>query len=73
MDYESKEDNAVELKDTVAEQRKYRVLNVEEARKATTAWLENVVLAEAVSFGLPEVDDRYHVWRVPSERIMCLC
>lgn len=65
MEYERNEDSSVELKDTVAEKRKYRVLNVEAARTVTTAWLESLDLAEAVSFGLPEVDDRYHVWRVP--------
>ena len=65
MEYKRKENDLVELKDTVAEQRKYRVLNVEDARKVTKAWLENSDLVEAISFGLPEVDDRYHVWRVP--------
>ena len=57
MEYKRKEENLVELKDTVAEQRKYRVLNVEDARKVTKAWLENFDLAEAINFGLPEVDD----------------
>lgn len=65
MDYERKEPDLVEIKDTVAEKRKYNVLNVEEARRVATAWLESFDLADAVSFGLPEVDDRYHVWRVP--------
>lgn len=50
---------------TVSEQRGYRVLNVDEAKQAALVWLENVGLAQAVEFGLPEVDDRYHVWRVP--------
>ncbi|MBN1995603.1 MAG: site-specific DNA-methyltransferase [Anaerolineae bacterium] len=65
MEYKRQEEDFIELKDTVAEQRKYSVLNVEEARKVTKTWLENFDLAEAISFGLPEVDDRYHVWRVP--------
>jgi DNA modification methylase len=38
---------------------------VEQARDIATAWLENVGLEAAIDFGLPEVDDRYHVWRVP--------
>jgi DNA modification methylase len=50
---------------TVAEQRDYNVLTVEDARDIATTWLENVELEEAIGFGLPEVDDRYHVWRVP--------
>jgi len=28
-------------------------------------WLESVHLKKAVSLGLPEIDDRYHIWRVP--------
>ncbi len=65
MEYEKKDPDFVELKDTVAEKRKYHVLDVEAARKVTKVWLENFDLADAVTFGLPEVDDRYHVWRVP--------
>lgn len=52
----------------VAEQRKYRVRTVAEAKAITIAWLESLKLAQAVSLGLPEVDDRYHVWRVPLQR-----
>lgn len=65
MEYERNTENLLELKDTVAEKRKYHVLNVEEARQVARTWLESLDLAEAVTFGLPEVDDRYHVWRVP--------
>jgi len=50
---------------TVAEQRNYHVLTVEDARRIATVWLENIGLERAVTFGLPEIDDRYHVWRVP--------
>ncbi len=50
---------------TVAEQRDYDVLNVEDARQIATTWLESAELENAVTFGLPEVDDRYHIWRVP--------
>jgi len=49
----------------VAKQRKYGVLNVENARAIARTWLEAVSLANVVDFGLPEIDDRYHVWRVP--------
>lgn len=48
----------------VAEQRKYGVLNVEDARAIAGTWLEAVSLANVIGFGLPEIDDRYHVWRV---------
>jgi len=50
---------------TVAEQRDYDVLTVEDARDIATIWLEDMELEEAIVFGLPEIDDRYHVWRVP--------
>ncbi len=50
---------------TVATQRNYSVLDVQSAKRAALAWLEQAQLQKAVGFGLPEVDDRYHVWRVP--------
>jgi DNA modification methylase len=50
---------------TVAEQRNYSVLDVHSAKQVCTVWLERVQLQNAIGFGLPEVDDRYHVWRVP--------
>ena len=50
---------------TVAEQRNYRVLDVQAAKKVALLWLQQAQLQKAVGFGLPEVDDRYHVWRVP--------
>ncbi len=49
----------------VAEKRNYRVLNVQEAKAIAFVWLQQVNLENAISFGLPEVDDRYHIWRVP--------
>lgn len=49
----------------VSEQRKYLVLNVQAARQIARVWLEQARLENAIEFGLPEVDDRYHVWRVP--------
>jgi len=52
-------------KRTVAEQRHYRVLNVRSAKQVARTWLEQVDLEKVIEFGLPEVDDRYHIWRVP--------
>jgi len=49
----------------VALQRCYDLLTVEQAREVATVWLTQANLQNAVTFGLPEVDDRYHVWRVP--------
>ena len=49
----------------VSEKRKYLVRTVAEAKQVALAWLEQINLQNAAAFGLPEVDDRYHVWRVP--------
>lgn len=54
-----------QAKTTVAEQRRYGVLNVEHARKIATTRLAEMDLAQVTTFGLPEIDDRYHIWRVP--------
>ena len=49
----------------ISEQRKYAVRDVEQARAIGLLWIRNMSLENAISFGLPEVDDRYHIWRVP--------
>jgi DNA modification methylase len=48
---------------SVAVERGYAIRTVAEARRLATSVLEGWDLT--ASFGLPEVDDRYHVWRVP--------
>ncbi len=50
---------------TVAEQRKYAVLDVQAAKRIALIWLQSAKLENSIEFGLPEVDDRYHIWRVP--------
>jgi hypothetical protein len=50
---------------SVAKQRNYSILDVKSAKNAASAWLEQARLEKAIGFGLPEVDDRYHIWRVP--------
>jgi hypothetical protein len=50
---------------TVAQQRNYRVLDVRSAKEIASLWLQAAQLENVVIFGLPEVDDRYHIWRVP--------
>ena len=50
---------------TIAEARRYAVQNVAQARKVALMWLTKMRLEKVISFGLPEVDDRYHIWRVP--------
>ena len=48
--------------------REYRVSTVREARAIGEAALREMELADAVSFGLPEIDDRYHIQWVPLKR-----
>jgi len=50
---------------TVTEFRRYSVLDVRQAKEIAKVWLNGKQLDNAVEFGLPEIDDRYHVWRVP--------
>jgi len=54
-----------ESRKTVAEKRLYAVLDVNSAKNVALIWLKLANLENAINFGLPEVDDRYHVWRVP--------
>ena len=50
---------------SVAVQRKYSVLDVKAAKQIASMWLRQARLENAADFGLPEIDDRYHIWRVP--------
>lgn len=54
-----------EVKVSVSDKRKYLVKTVSAAKKVSTVWLEQIGLENVVTFGLPEVDDRYHIWRIP--------
>lgn len=65
MEYERSNEETATFKDTVAEKRRYNILNVQDARNITGTWLASIELQEAIQLGLPEIDDRYHVWRVP--------
>lgn len=50
---------------TVAKRRNYSILDVQSAKEVAIVWLQGMRLEKVIGFGLPEVDDRYHVWRVP--------
>lgn len=49
----------------VTQMRHYAVLNVKAAKEIAGEWLKAKQLDNVTKFGLPEIDDRYHVWRVP--------
>ena len=51
-------------KPTVYVQRGYSIKNVTEAKRIVKEFLTSEEITD-YKFGLPEVDDRYHVWRVP--------
>lgn len=52
-------------KRTVAQGRSYSILDVQAAKRVSLMWLQKAQLDNAIDFGLPEIDDRYHIWRVP--------
>lgn len=54
-----------DTKPLVSERRRYLVTTVAQAKEITVNWLTEIELNHVVSLGLPEVDDRYHLWRVP--------
>ena len=56
----------MEEKKLVAEKRNYAVKTVEEAKTIASGYLaSSSVDVAGVSFGLPEINDRYHTWKVP--------
>ena len=51
---------------SVYARRKYAVTSVAQAKQIAHQYLAEMDLAHLdTSFGLPEVDDRYHIWRIP--------
>jgi DNA modification methylase len=44
---------------------RYKITEVKDAKQVATDFLKSIDLEKAVDFGLPEIDDRYHIWRVP--------
>jgi len=53
------------IKRLVSESRNYLVTTVAQAKEITLGWLSEIELIKVTMLGLPEVDDRYHIWRVP--------
>lgn len=50
---------------SVSEKRSYLVINVAQCKQIVSDWLTDIGLVNVVKLGLPEIDDRYHYWRVP--------
>lgn len=51
------------LKSSLKEQ--YRIRTVEDAKFVAGNYLAEISLSHALLFGLPEIDDRFDIWRVP--------
>lgn len=49
----------------VALGRKYSVVNTSQAKSIAKEYLDEIELAKVITFGLPEIDDRHHLWRIP--------
>lgn len=49
----------------MSKKKKYRVKNTSQAKGIALEYLESIDLQKVINFGLPEIDDRYHIWRVP--------
>lgn len=43
----------------------WRIQNGSDAKKVGEVFLKTINLENAITFGLPEIDDRYSIWRVP--------
>lgn len=43
----------------------YIVKDVQSAKDIASAWLCELELTNVIQFGLPEIDDRYNIWRIP--------
>ncbi len=59
------ESDEARTKQSIYDRRKYRVKDVKGAKQISANYLKDIDLDNAIEFGLPEVDDRYHIWRVP--------
>lgn len=53
------------MKSNKIKKQRYSLNTVAEAKNIARLWLNNIGLSNVMNFGLPEIDDRYHIWRVP--------
>lgn len=43
----------------------YRVNSAKDAKSISLEYLKTLELDKAITFGLPEIDDRFNIWRIP--------
>lgn len=53
------------MRNSATSKKHYRITTVEQAKFVASSYLKTVELDKVIDFGLPEIDDRYHIWRVP--------
>ena len=53
------------MRNSNAKRHKYKINTTLQAKSVSKNFLKSIELDNAVDFGLPEIDDRYHIWRVP--------
>lgn len=53
------------MRNNVTKKKHYKIATVEQAKFVSRNFLKSMELDKALDFGLPEIDDRYHIWRVP--------
>jgi len=53
------------MRNNVVKKVQYKITTVEQAKSVSRNFLKSIELDNAIDFGLPEIDDRYHIWRVP--------
>lgn len=55
-----------EAKKMVAERRNYAIHTTEEAKQIVVSYLNETSISEyEIEFGLPEINDRYDIWKIP--------
>lgn len=53
------------MRNSNAKRHKYEINTTLKAKSVSKNFLKSIELDNAIDFGLPEIDDRYHIWRVP--------
>ena len=53
------------MRNSNAKRHKYKINTTLQAKSVSKNFLKSIELDNAIDFGLPEIDDRYHIWRVP--------
>ena len=53
------------VKNSNTQKENYLVKSVQQAKGIAKGYVDEIELNNVINYGLPEVDGRYHIWRVP--------